>query len=197
MGQIIVISIHPPLAGRDVGLLPMPEAKIISIHPPLAGRDKPPPRGRACGPDFNPPAPCGAGRRSASFSLRVSSISIHPPLAGRDLFLSPLPLSAKAFQSTRPLRGGTRPNEGMTPFVMISIHPPLAGRDRQLFWGPALQAISIHPPLAGRDSTPAAAASLPGLFQSTRPLRGGTRRPGAYPGPDVYFNPPAPCGAGQ
>ena len=56
------ISIHPPLAGRDllrarVLCAPFP----ISIHPPLAGRD-------------------GA----TQFTEAVQSISIHPPLAGRD-----------------------------------------------------------------------------------------------------------------
>ena len=57
------ISIHPPHAGRDV-VLPckVGDRLYISIHPPHAGRDS------ACAflisdsPDFNPPAPCGAGQ---------------------------------------------------------------------------------------------------------------------------------------
>ena len=82
------------------------ERRIISIHPPLAGRD---PRPRATGPrlrNFNPPAPRGTGHHGASglsAFLRFQStrpsrdgtrcrrdtfhrglISIHPPLAGRD-----------------------------------------------------------------------------------------------------------------
>ena len=34
-----LISIHPPLAGRDKGLLVTLRFADISIHPPLAGRD--------------------------------------------------------------------------------------------------------------------------------------------------------------
>ena len=34
-----VISIHPPLAGRDVPVLCESWEDVISIHPPLAGRD--------------------------------------------------------------------------------------------------------------------------------------------------------------
>ena len=34
---------------------------IISIHPPLAGRDRGPPAGVRGAGNFNPPAPCGAG----------------------------------------------------------------------------------------------------------------------------------------
>ena len=81
---IITISIHPPLAGRDIqlaSLLPsedefqstrplrdgtLPCVRLwvdnsISIHPPLAGRDE-----------------------KAERLEREKRISIHPPLAGRD-----------------------------------------------------------------------------------------------------------------
>ena len=35
-----IISIHPPLAGRDAARLVLPKLPtVISIHPPLAGRD--------------------------------------------------------------------------------------------------------------------------------------------------------------
>ena len=59
---VFVISIHPPLTGRDEITAPVLMIPGISIHPPLAGRDRlwrrdVPPRA-----DFNPPAPCGAGR---------------------------------------------------------------------------------------------------------------------------------------
>ena len=100
---------------------------------------------------FNPPAPCGAGRFMFAALLAAGKISIHPPRAGRD----PIP---KFF--------GRRPN--------ISIHPPRAGRDdctvraickatdfnppapcgagpRATNRNPARIGISIHPPRAGRD----------------------------------------------
>ena len=60
-----IISIHPPLAGRDAASGHNGAAGLISIHPPLAGRD--------------------------TYSVRelaaVHSISIHPPLAGRDMLI--------------------------------------------------------------------------------------------------------------
>ena len=60
-----VISIHPPLAGRDI-LAPYPFwIKEISIHPPLAGRDKIAERNPSIMQNFNPPAPCGTGPRSS------------------------------------------------------------------------------------------------------------------------------------
>ena len=79
------ISIHAPLAGRDVCLCRLQRAgEHISIHAPLAGRD----RGAGMQDNvqfhFNPRAPCGA-------RLKV------PP----DLSILP------SFQSTRPLRGAT------------------------------------------------------------------------------------------
>ena len=89
------ISIHPPLAGRDRCGPPGIWARQISIHPPLAGRDherllspvgdgdfNPPApcgAGRSCGgrgsggQDFNPPAPCGAGQRSCTKKLCKTS----------------------------------------------------------------------------------------------------------------------------
>ena len=56
-----LISIHPPLAGRDEDELYHSCKRDISIHPPLAGRDK-----------------------GLLVTLRFADISIHPPLAGRD-----------------------------------------------------------------------------------------------------------------
>ena len=128
----------------------MPSGGGISIHPPLAGRD-----------------------RCARSSAQTVTISIHPPLAGRDY--SSVTLGSPFF---------------------ISIHPPLAGRDLDTCRPLQIEEISIHPPLAGRDSgasygspwrgdfnppapcgagpVPLSSYTPPLLFQSTRPLRGGT-----------------------
>ncbi len=63
------------------------------------------------------------------------------------------------------------------PFVQhiqISIHPPRAGRDTPGFAEIIPDSISIHPPRAGRDAS--IRLSLTGvIFQSTRPVRGGTK----------------------
>ena len=79
------ISIHPPHAGRDYARFCLKShLSAISIHPPHAGRD---PQNLPIDhllEDFNPPAPCGAGR-------------CHCP----DI------LAGCRFQSTRPMRGGT------------------------------------------------------------------------------------------
>ena len=78
------ISIHPPLAGRDQEEEMTAWQRRISIHPPLAGRDAAPAEAPAVGCDFNPPAPCGAGRSCVEHINIHFIISIHPPLAGRD-----------------------------------------------------------------------------------------------------------------
>ena len=56
----------------------------ISIHPPLAGRDVQCPQRSRTHRYFNPPAPCGTGRKISQFAEMYGFISIHPPLAGRD-----------------------------------------------------------------------------------------------------------------
>ena len=101
----------------------------------------------------------------------------------------------------------------------ISIHPPRAGRDLKEFFVVVLFGISIHPPRAGRDRHSVLTLWLLQIFQSTRPVRGGTEfsvgvdcggdRISIHPphaGRDHIipvtvsqrqnFNPPAPCGAG-
>ena len=78
------------------------------------------------------------------------------------------------FQSTRPLRGGTLVRLAHVQQTRISIHPPLAGRDDARSGPQIRSAISIHPPLAGRDEIADVEIMLEQIFQSTRPLRGGT-----------------------
>ena len=81
---------------------------------------------------------------------------------------------ARIFQSTRPLRGGTVSAIMCRITVSISIHPPLAGRDHHFRNEHTVVGISIHPPLAGRDIPLDYLTGAFELFQSTRPLRGGT-----------------------
>ena len=78
------ISIHAPLAGRDL-LQPGDIYLIsISIHAPLAGRDRNPSGPARRSRYFNPRAPCGARREDSASRAFVRRISIHAPLAGRD-----------------------------------------------------------------------------------------------------------------
>ena len=150
---------------------------ISAVH---AFQSTRPLRGATLGPEqsyrrplyFNPRAPCGARRSFYGKAHVIDHISIHAPLAGRDHIL--------VFQRS----GGP-----------ISIHAPLAGRDHN---GARLvgvsQLISIHAPLAGRDhGNQSARGNI--LFQSTRPLRGATRRTRRLRHRGCHFNPGAPCGA--
>ena len=82
------ISIHPPRAGRDGARgCAQYRRRIISIHPPRAGRDCQIYIAACSTSDFNPPAPCGAGRRPVCSPRPAGRISIHPPRAGRDFKL--------------------------------------------------------------------------------------------------------------
>ena len=81
----------------------------ISIHPPLAGRDVSVPGCQAVACYFNPPAPRGARPCLHNLSVYTDPISIHPPLAGRDAWPPSTNCLILPFQSTRPSRGETRP----------------------------------------------------------------------------------------
>ena len=171
--SVVGISIHPPLAGRDLVAQVCEHGHVISIHPPLAGRDS------AIGAlsntigDFNPPAPCGAGRRRKY--VRVT-----------------LPL----FQSTRPLRGGTLQQLASALKDLISIHPPLAGRDQ---CGRILRHKTpyFNPPApcgAGQCKSPRSGRGW--NFNPPAPCGAGPAADSrSRQGPN--FNPPAPCGAGR
>ena len=78
------ISIHSPLAGRDLLRGRNFGDQLISIHSPLAGRDM-----------------------NAALGYTQENISIHSPLAGRDLTLTLAAIILPVFQSTRPSRGET------------------------------------------------------------------------------------------
>ena len=123
-------------------------------------------------------------------------ISIHPPRAGRDTVGL---LSVKRqgpFQSTRPVRGGTPARSLGFPFSAISIHPPRAGRDVTDTKLEELTRISIHPPRAGRDCL-VDAPVIP-IAISIHPPRAGRDCKALIRSLIViYFNPPAPCGAGR
>ena len=171
----IKISIHPPRAGRDEQGADCSWSRSISIHPPRAGRDHT--RGllttSATGISIHPPR---AGRDGGpDIKIPHKCISIHPPRAGRD-------------SRTRQSHSRSR----------ISIHPPRAGRDSaKACQGILRRAISIHPPRAGRDGRKPSGLMYSKIFQSTRPVRGGTSFPPPAIWPYHHFNPPAPCGAGQ
>ena len=102
------------------------------------------------------------------------------------------------FQSTRPIRGATR-SAGRFRGVDRHFNPraPYGARLCQLPHSVVTDAISIHAPHTGRDTAPSKIRNLRNAFQSTRPIRGATLRPGRKGTGKINFNPRAPYGARQ
>ena len=162
-----------PLRGTTANPMELDALMAFQSTCPLRGTTRIPLIHHCAKLHFNPRAPCGARRASASVAGYTTAISIHVPLAGHDWRGWRQQYNPAAFQSTCPLRGTT------------------AKRRRGL----EAKAISIHVPLAGHDSWASTLTRVQRLFQSPCPLRGTTS--------DVCprrvlvrnFNPRAPCGA--
>ncbi len=144
----------------------------ISIHPPRAGRDGILPVNISTTPNFNPPAPCGAGLLRSSASAEPTYFNPPAPCgAGRP----PPGLNPwrGQFQSTRPVRGGTY-SRGSDRRVRQDFNPPA-------------------PCGAGQLDTDAQGTDRD--FNPPAPCEAGPHC-GIWPGINRDFNPPAPCGAG-
>ena len=128
-GEVLVISIHAPRAGRDTSARER-SSPPSNFNPRAPCGARPGPRWIfSHDRHFNPRAPCGARPRlepsnvetflfqstrpvrgATIFDLRkhcVQTISIHAPRAGRDLHPSTVCIAPDRFQSTRPVRGAT------------------------------------------------------------------------------------------
>ena len=145
---------------------------------------------------FQSTRPVRGGTTGGETILCLLCISIHPPRAGRDFRACPPPSHRPGFQSTRPVRGGTAHCVALICIGGISIHPPRAGRDRARRLFHHRKHISIHPPRAGRDSPPSDCSKDAEISihppRAGRDLKADSRFRCA-----LYFNPPAPCGAGR
>ena len=184
-----IISIHPPLAGRDVGKKSASRNKL-DFNPPAPCGAGPSESSRIDTPsDFNPPAPCGAGQRSAVHPLADVHF-IHRPLRGgtksyweernaKAIFHPPAPCGRDAFtQKVIPVR--------------ISLSTAPCGAGPRIYPPTTKTGNFIHRPLrggtylreedAGRDA-----------FQSTRPC-GRDWRASRSPRRSRAFHPPAPAG---
>ena len=141
----------------------------ISIHPPRAGRDL-----------------LVLTERLTRF------ISIHPPRAGRDHLHPAVKWLERNFNPPAPCGAGHKKAVMQTLEGAISIHPPRAGRDDGLHRGCIrTQRISIHPPRAGRDVWCSTMIFAAAAFQSTRPVRGGTKNNGYVKMADIIsIHPP-------
>ena len=212
------ISIHAPLAGRDL-------FRVLNIGVPV---------------DFNPRAPCGARPVSLFADGEVWAFQSTRPLRGATAARRALGTVRKKFQSTRPLRGATATFP--LPLWMIPHFNPRApcGARRLLSYtvtlspkfqstrplrGATFSLYIVQPhnynfnpraPCGARPQRTARAVST-AQFQSTRPLRGATqtvRGAGQWNAISIHaplagrdraeksaargnrdFNPRAPCGA--
>ena len=146
----------------------------ISIHAPLAGRDVRCFFSPLAGFYFNPRAPCGARLAAHDHARVVVHISIHAPLAGRDL-LRDVHVGGKLYFNPRAPCGARLISAAPdAPRKYFNPRAPCgARRDVVIRKDPAVS-ISIHAPLAGRDRRPHASRRNGRQFQSTRPLRGAT-----------------------
>ena len=127
----LLISIHAPLAGRDLTPDALSFAFLgISIHAPLAGRD----------PDhyFN--------------AVAIRLFQSTRPLRGAT-YRSHIRFRSSIFQSTRPLRGATSLHRSkLLPLSHFNPRAPCGARPYRQY-GQRELPISIHAPLAGRDET--------------------------------------------
>ena len=183
-------STHPLRGGTCTSSQAQIKGLSISIHPPLAGWDV--------------------------LKVRVSAeqdISIHPPLAGWDAQLFPAFDFRPEFQSTHPLRGGTQllivialeVNNFNPPtpcgvglsgyglrFFLGYFNPPTPCGVGLLIFIVEIVAVYFNPPTPCGVGLLSGCWSLPrAKFQSTHPLRGGTRNDvAAVEGVSISIHPP-------
>ena len=170
------ISIHAPLAGRDLSpISPAPPPRYFNPRAPCGAR---PTRSLSRGVrrrDFNPRAPCGARPRSGGAGRILPAISIHAPLAGRDMVQQCQLRPLSAFQSTRPLRGATQYSDSRLVGCQFQSTRPLRGATSgSSSFVPTARIFQSTRPLRG--ATAQVFYGIVGIkqFQSTRPLRGAT-----------------------
>ena len=145
------ISIHPPRAGRDDLHHHADLRALISIHPPRAGRDF-----------------------SSHAAISSASISIHPPRAGRDSRLAAISAGVKYFNPPAPCGAGLLMRGVLSAVSNFNPPAPCGAGPRDSLNRQVRVGISIHPPHAGRDFSLGCNFGWREVFQSTRPVRGGT-----------------------
>ena len=199
-----------PCGARHLHCGQIPIAQLISIHAPLAGRDVCTRQGqrrprlfqstrhsrrKSSAADFNPRAPCGARQRLRRERLLRCVISIHAPLAGRDGHGAASCQSHRYFNPRAPC--GARHTTGRRTSCSTHFNPraPCGARRRRRNRLRAGEDFNPRAPCGARPHTerphtrtsnfnpraPCGARPSFGLkittmlgFQSTRPLRGAT-----------------------
>ena len=95
-----------PMRGGTGGHCLVDADIFISIHPPHAGRDAQRSVVASGNSDFNPPSPCGEGRRLVHILARIFLFQSTLPMRG-GTSAGGNQTETKLFQSTLPMRGGT------------------------------------------------------------------------------------------
>ena len=103
---------------------------VISIHPPRAGRDDPDKISSAELDEFQSTRPVRGGTLTSWNCGRLRTFQSTRPVRGGTRTAAKSRPLLLLFQSTRPVRGGTFLEQWPTAKIDISIHPPRAGRDQ-------------------------------------------------------------------
>ena len=165
-----------PCGARRRNCNSMGQVHKISIHAPHAGRDCQAAHREPYCTNFNPRAPCGA-RLDVLFLHALTRCDFNPraPCGARRSIYCPQ-CGHGTFQSTRPMRGATAADDLTVAVNIISIHAPRAGRDFQKANNRvALPNFNPRAPCGARLFR-CCKMFLPTRFQSTRPVRGATKR---------------------
>ena len=214
-----LISIHAPLAGRDVsshadaalisyfnprapcGARPVYCCATLRRLPfqstrPLRGATKATVVGKHRQRYFNPRAPCGARRNHLLlFPLRTCNFNPRAPCGARPLMRSITHVFLPNFNPRAPC--GARLMRSITHVFLPNFNPraPCGARQHTSISPFTRSLFQSTRPLRGATSADMCRLLPTPAFQSTRPLRGATRTTASTIAVRSNFNPRAPCGA--
>ena len=169
-----------------------PRHRLVSIHAPREGRDRPITSRRIGPAGFQSTRPVKGATLSARKLVARAGVSIHAPREGRDTNSFFGVRVTTPFQSTRPVKGATLAESHAAHGFGVSIHAPREGRDLLGRRRDGGCGVSIHAPREGRDLSAEETRAYRVKFQSTRPVKGATRRRRPAPPAARCFNPRAP-----
>ena len=193
------ISIHAPLAGRDMrSVSAFSSCRLFQSTRPLRGAT----RFTICGlhhhTDFNPRAPCGARRQILERMRTWDNISIHAPREGRDCY-HPLKAFVLGISIHAPREGrdltfitftsttnnfNPRAPRGARLLIFFDFaavrhfnpRAPRGARRRNPVRASRIEYFNPRAPRGARRLTLAGDAPAEAIFQSTRPARGATAK---------------------
>ena len=196
------ISIHAPHTGRDRAYKYLCDwVTQFQSTRPIRGATITRATSRLPGVNFNPRAPYGARPGNIKAHNLCFLISIHAPHTGRDPFFTGFIFTSISFQSTRPIRGATDKYTGSTWDVLnfnprapygarpasvnilscglVDFNPraPYGARPKGFTMSVTGSDFNPRAPYGARHSAKRR-IEAGRLFQSTRPIRGATRRYG-------------------